>query len=209
MTEAQWYHILLEETVLKVTIDDDHRYIPCRAEIANPENDWETSWRRMRIKGLGSEVVSFLFKLLHQLLATQERLSRINQATSNICKAPGCSEDQTEDLSHALYYCSGNNGIGILCLDAVKAFIPNISIDRALLLQFEVESSMELSMICFLAVAWMNIWRARVDGKRPKLSSVKSEMESRISLWRTAHSYDNDILFMELLIDSLGNTNDS
>ena len=59
MTEAQWYHILLEETVLKESIDDDHRYIPCRVELANPENDWETSWRRMRIKGLESEVVSF------------------------------------------------------------------------------------------------------------------------------------------------------
>jgi len=59
MSEAQWYHILLEETVLKESIDDDHRYIPCRVELANPENDWETSWRRMRIKGLGSDVVSF------------------------------------------------------------------------------------------------------------------------------------------------------
>ena len=163
----------------------------------------------MRIKGLGSEVVSFLFKLLHQLLATQERLSRINQATSNACKAPGCSEDQTEDLAHALYYCNGNNGIGSRCIDAVKTFIPNISIDRALLLQFEVERSMELAIICFLAIAWMNIWRSRVDGKRPKLSSVKSEMESQILLWRTAHSYDNDILFLELLVDSLGDTNDS
>ena len=68
---------------------------------------------------------------------------------------------------------------------------------------------MELAITCFLSVAWMNIWRSRMDGKRPKLSSVKSKMKSRISLWRTAHSYDNDILFMELLIDSLGDTNDS
>ena len=208
MTEAQWYHILLEETVLKESINDDHRYIPCRVELANPENDWETSWRRMRIKGLGSDVVSFLFKLLHQLLATQERLSRINQATSNACKAPGCSEDQLEDLAHALYYCNGNNGIGIRCIDAVKTFIPNISIDKALLLQFEVEINMELAIICFLAIAWMNIWRSRVDGKRPLLSSVKGEMESQILLWKTAHSYNNDILFLELLLDSLCNTND-
>ena len=60
---------------------------------------------------------------------------------------------------------------------------------------------MELAITCFLSVAWMNIWRSKMDGKskRPKLSSVKSELESRISLWRTAHAYDNDILFMELL----------
>ena len=45
--------------MLKESIDDDHRYIPCRAELANPENDWETSLRRMKIKGLGSKVVSF------------------------------------------------------------------------------------------------------------------------------------------------------
>ena len=99
-----------------------HRYILCRAELANPENNCETSARRMRMKGLGSEVVSFLFKLLHQLLATQERLSRLNQATSHACKAPGCSEDQKEDVAHALYYCNVNTGILICCLDAVKVF---------------------------------------------------------------------------------------
>ena len=118
------------------------------------------------------------------------------------------TEDQLEDLAHALYYCNGNNGIGIRCIDAVKTFITKISIDKALLLQFEVEINMELAIICFLAIAWMNIWRSRVDGKRPLLSSVKGEMESQILLWRTAHSYDNDILFLELLMDSLCNTND-
>ena len=111
-----------------------------------------------------------------------------------MCIRDRCSVDQIEDLAHALYYCNGNNGIGIHYIDAVKTFIPNISFDRALLLQFEVDWSMELAIICILAIAWINIWRSRVDGKIPKLSSVKSEMESQILLWRTAHSYDNDIL---------------
>ena len=73
MTKGQLYQILLED-VLKEELTDGLRFIPCRAEIANTENDWETSWRRMRLKGLGLELMSFLFKMLHQLLITQEVL---------------------------------------------------------------------------------------------------------------------------------------
>ena len=204
MTEAQWYHLLLEENVTK-EIDEEQvkRFSPCRVEIANMNNDWEESWRRMRLKGLGSELISFLFKVLHQLLPTQERLLRINQANSAYCKAEGCSGDQIEDLTHALILCPGNNGIGIKYLDAVKRHVPNITAESALLLQFESDTSMELAIVWFLSMAWKMIWDARYSGKNPELYKIRSEMEARIALLRTTRSYGNDIILMETLLASM------
>ena len=43
-------------------------------------------------------LVSFLSKIMHQLLPTQERLSRTNPAISGKCKMVGCDEEQKEDL---------------------------------------------------------------------------------------------------------------
>ena len=204
MTESQWYHLLLEENVTKENDEEQgKRFSPCRVELANENNDWETSWRRMRLKGLGSELISFLFKVLHQLLPTQERLFRINQANSAYCTAEGCPGDQIEDLTHALFLCPGNNGIGIKYLDAVKKNVPDITAERALLLQFECEISMELSIVWFISMAWKMIWDARSNGKKPELYKIRSEMEARIGLLRTTRSYVNDTIMMETLLASV------
>ena len=48
----------------------------CKAELRSPGTDWELSWSLSRLKGLGSEATSFLWKLLHCILPAEERLSR-------------------------------------------------------------------------------------------------------------------------------------
>ena len=101
--------------------------------MANEKNDWETSWKRMRLKSRGSELINFLFKVLYQLLPTQEKLFRINQANFAYFKAEGCPGDQIEDLTHTLILCPGNNGIGIKYLNAVKRHVPDITAERAFL----------------------------------------------------------------------------
>ena len=118
---------------------------------------------------MGSKLISFLFKVLHQLLAAQDRLLRINQVEDNsaICKANGCSGDQMEDLKHALILCPGNDGIGLKCLDVVKTLIPEITAEGALLLQFESDTSLELPIVWFLSSVWKMIWDSQIG--RPDL----------------------------------------
>ena len=48
-----------------------------RAELACPANDWESAWQIERQNMLGPSLTTFLFKLLHQILPTAERVSRI------------------------------------------------------------------------------------------------------------------------------------
>ena len=83
MTEKQWYRIYLEDScTMQELTAGELSYIPTRLELASPETDWENSWRLARLKGLGPEHGSFLFKLLHKLLITKERLNRTNQLVS-------------------------------------------------------------------------------------------------------------------------------
>ena len=76
MSLKQWYQLLLENNVTMREVDNCMKYIPCRVELQHPNNDWELTWRRSRRPGLGSELSSFMFRLLHQLLPTTERLHR-------------------------------------------------------------------------------------------------------------------------------------
>ena len=41
-------------------VEKSMEYIPCRVEVLYPNTDWEVTWRRCRISGLGSELTSFL-----------------------------------------------------------------------------------------------------------------------------------------------------
>ena len=204
MTEGQWYRLLLEDLVTMEEVDGQGRkFIPCRVEVACPENNWEMSWKRARYRGLGPELTSFLFKVIHQLLTTQERLSRSNPNTSAKCKSIGCPGVENEDLGHALIRCPGNMGVGRTIMDRVQSFVPNMTDEMALRLQFETDESLEMPIVWVLAVSWMNIWDLRQSGKRPQLYNIRSDLEAKISLLRETRRHANDDLMIEEIVNTI------
>ena len=99
MTTRQWYRVLIEDGVTMQ--GNPATLIPVRAEISRPGQDWSATWAMLRTRGLSSEDSSFLYKLLHQLLPTQDRINRITRESSvcKVCKAA------PEDLVHAFFDC--------------------------------------------------------------------------------------------------------
>ena len=108
----QWYRVLLEEKVTMREVDNTMEFIPCRVELQHPNNDWEVTWRRSRMSGLGSELSSFLFRILHQLLPTKERQHRVHPATASTCRL--CQLNATEDLLHSFFHCPFNYDFGMI-----------------------------------------------------------------------------------------------
>ena len=106
MTEKEWYTLLLEDTCTMEVVEEggQREYIKCRVERASPMADWEHCWRLARLSGLGPDNTSFLLKLLHQTLPTQERVARTKPSTSPNCKVQGC-QGEMENLAHALLFC--------------------------------------------------------------------------------------------------------
>ena len=75
MSQKQWYRVLLEGScTMEMGESGQMQFIKSRAELSSPGTDWENSWRLARLSGLGPDHTSFLFRLLHQTLPTQERL---------------------------------------------------------------------------------------------------------------------------------------
>ena len=93
MSEKEWYQFLLEDMcTMEVDNEENSRYKMCRVERASPDTDWEGCWRLARLPGLGPDNTSFLFKMMHDLLPTQERLARTKPRASPACPMPGCQE---------------------------------------------------------------------------------------------------------------------
>ena len=146
MTTADWYRVLVEQEVTMVELPNSPReYIRSRAELASVNTDWDTSWKRARMKGLGSEATSFLWKLLHRLLPCEERLSRMLPNTSSNCKL--CPVQVNADLPHCLLQCISTSEIGNMMLSMVRLHDPAVTMNKLLRLEFQCEESVEMSLV--------------------------------------------------------------
>ena len=149
-------------------------------------SDWESAWCRARLHGLGSEHVSFLFKVLHDLLPTQERIARTSVIVDGKCRL--CDLNVMEDLEHALIRCPGNQGVGQTLLHCLPPG-NGLQGQDVLQLQLDVDEPLQLPVVWFLAAAWLSLWESRRRGKRPELYKVRADLEAKVSLLReTRHA---------------------
>ena len=157
MSEKEWYQVLLEDNcTMMVDIEGNSSNKMCRVERASPEADWENSWRLARLPGLGPDNISFLFKMMHDLLPTQERVARTKPRPSPTCPMPGCQE-AVEDRGHTLVLCGGINDVGQRMMRCLRDYVPNMEVGAALRLEINVEEDLELPLVWLLASVFLSV----------------------------------------------------
>ena len=162
MSTSQWTRLLTEDGLTMIEENNVRKYIPCRSEPSSPTTDWELVWRQCRQAGLGSDLDSFNFKLLHGLLVTKQRFNHLTPGTPATCSH--CQEGVQEDLQHALLHCLYNDGAGQALLSAVQVHLPET--DAAALLRLELTNlpeELEFPMMTFISCTLMAIWDKRLS----------------------------------------------
>ena len=176
-------------------------YIKCKAELISPGTDWELSWSLSRLKGLGSDATSFLWKLLHCILPTEERLSRILPNSSPSCKF--CPDQVSANLEHCFFFCNLTRTVGNQVLTFCQTFCPGITPSQVLRLELQhVNLTEETPVVWIVAHFLMNIWEARVKGKMADLFRVRSDLESKVNLLRETR-YRNLSLIITKMMQNL------
>ena len=176
--------------------DSNMEYIMCRAELASPVTDWEASWRRARIKGLGSEATSFLWKLMHRLLPTEKRIARILPNSSENCKY--CPMQTPADLVHSFFNCVKTRVMGRSLLTALRQHDPSVTPSGLLRLEFQEEGD----------IVWMTahilhyMWTTRTNGRVVDLVLTRAMLESKINLLRETR-YSNEVNLLEEIFNNL------
>ena len=203
MTVSQWTRVLTEEglTMEQVPNQDIMQYVPSRAELLSPQNDWQLSWRLYRLRGLSSEMKSFNFKLPHHLLPVKHRLHQLTPNTSSSCNL--CQDSIPETTEHALLWCGYNHGTGQALLNTLHEVIPSLTPDQLLLLQFpDLTEAQEVSVV-FLTTAWLlEVWTRRTKKVRINLFEIRTSLEARCSMLRETRfgsSIQEIIVMMENL----------
>ena len=185
LSEGDWCKLLTEENITMVNnLDESTReFCPCKAELASPSTDWKLSWSLCRQPGLSPELSSFLWKMLLDLLSTQQKLYKMGANLSPICKL--CKQD-TGSLQHELLDCNLNENIGQLLLTTLQTHIPSLTAASLLHLEFtNLEEKMHLPATLLTAVTLSCIWKERTTSSKVRAYQVRSELEQTINLLRT------------------------
>ena len=203
MSTAQWYRVLVEQNITMIDAADSHNmeYIKTRAELASPATDWECSWRRARLKGLGSEATSFLWKLLHLILPTEERLSRILPNTPNHCKY--CPNPITADIPHCLFMCVSTREVGSWLLSLVRKHDHSVTPNNLVKLEFQAEDSTEMPLVWIISQTLLYMWGVRASGKTVSLIITRATLESKISLLRETRYRNEQVVIQEIFEQNL------
>ena len=200
MSTSQWVRLLTEEGLtMETTVT--RQYIPCRSELSSPTTDWDLSWRLCRLNGLGSELSSFNFKLLHGLLVTKQRIHQFTPATAAVCSH--CVDQVEEDLQHALIHCNYNDGAGQSLLSVVQTHSPDVTAASLLRLELiNLPEDHELPMVTLISALLLAVWDKRLAKSRISLYDIRATFEARCQLLRETR-FRNQADNMKDLINAL------
>ena len=183
LSVKQWYHFLLELNVTKTVVNEGRgpELVPCRIEANHPNVCWSNSYSTIRMKGLSPDNKSFLFKLIHELLPSKERLHSLGQSPSSLC---WCNSGEVESYQHLFFHCYKNKEGAQALLRCVRSYDANISEQKCLRLELETDDPFRLASVCLLSTGFELIWNNRKQKKTTSLISIRAEIENSISIKR-------------------------
>ena len=166
----------------------------------NPDINWEITWKRASLPGLNSATHSFLWKMLHNILPTRERLHRlgINNIASPMC----CQCDQAvyDDLPHALVTCPQNTEVTDWLLNQLLRVSPNISPHQLVLLSMnDLHEEHELPVTWLISQTLSHIWSQRSIQKKPTLYQTRAQLEAGISIMRKSRFNECSKIIEEII----------
>ena len=202
ITLKQWYQLLLEHGITHTSIDQDLPAVmlKSRLEESNPEVEFLSSYRLMRIFGLAPEQKSFLFKFIQNILPTKERLHRVGKVQSSSCVFCNGQEDNIEHL----FSCLQSKEVTEPLVECLTSQVEGLSFKDISLLKLTTSDAWELPAAWLLSACIMFIWEQRVAGRMARLDLCRAELISKINIlkctkWKHYTLHNSAVLLNEAI----------
>ena len=180
MSTRQWYEFLMEEEFTTQNQETPTRnLIPCRVESLHPELDWSLIWSNVRSKCFSPDMISFAFKLLHDLLPHEAKLSTILPNSTAICRY-GCSDDSIANTNHIFFECKSTHQVGRWLLNTVRKKEPQLTKESLLNLQM-----MDKPVLWIATATLQFMWDSRCRGKIVQVNEAIAKLMSDLNILKT------------------------
>ena len=149
--------------------------------VRDPAVSRSESYRLSRLKGLSPEDKSFLFKLIHTLLPSKERLHHLTPTTSPLCQ---CHSGANATYRHLFFECCKNNQVGEALLRCIQSYDQSLTADKTLTLQLVSDEPFMLASVAILVTGLSLIWENSKLWKNTSLFMIRADLEAAVSLRR-------------------------
>ena len=158
------------------------------------------------MSGLSSESMTFLFRMLHQILPCRDRLARIfPRVEANTCKI--CDSGDSDTLLHSLAACPSSRDSFNWMMNGLGKYSDNLTPQKILLLDIEPSLTAvplphhQLSLIWFTAEVLRRIFGYRRDEKKCRLYEIRAELEAEVNLLRRS-KYADVAVILDTMMDN-------
>ena len=177
MSTRQWYYYFLDKNVLNVSgVDGQKEKVLCRIERKFPDYDWISTWETLRLPFIPSRIISFLWKLNHDLLTTEERVHTTLGNIPDVCRY-GCIENPVANQVHCFFNCLLTHELGQWLLKTVRTFGPATESD---VLRLNVQNNHAL--VWLIAGTLYYCWTKRVSRNVADPPGFKAHVEAELML---------------------------
>ena len=183
MKIKQWYSFLMKREYSEV-IDDALVMRPSRIELLVPTAQWNIIWRNVHLKVLSSAEISFSWKLVHNLLPTEERVHETVRNAPASCKFL-CPGEAPANLEHCLLSCCMTSDVGSWLVRVLQLKSPGCTVHDMLRLQISGDDA----LLWFVIKTLFFCWSQRMTRKRADQSKCISFLLADLRLLiETNHS---------------------
>jgi hypothetical protein len=182
MTIGQWTSALTQSvTHSPATLDAPAALLPVRAEREAPAVDWPRTWRRARLPGLPGDLADFLFRVLHGLLPTQDRVAERGgnrgDREPGVCRC--CQPDTPDSLLHTVFGCPFTAPAAAALLACLRAAVPGLRPEDLLSLNMDLQKEEELPVTTLIATSLKAIWESCRDQRPLSPSRLRAVLQAR------------------------------
>lgn len=185
MSSKDWYNFLLNHKLLEEEITEEDGTISrvevkCKTELLNTELIWTDIWELAKMKGLANTARSFLWRLLHNLLPSEQRLFQLKKNRSPKCVL--CLENEVDCVwSHSFTTCTFSLEEMNWLVEVLARMDPTITKEKTVFLQVKPTSRENKFMCVWLIAESMEyIWAKRRAKTRVEVENLKTIIKAKL-----------------------------
>ena len=201
MTTKDWYSYILHKNLFYTKVNGVSTKSLCRIERLKPDWNFPEVWASVRMASLPSQTTTFLWKLAHELIPSEGRLSACNFGgnTSPFCKKD-CIGDKIANYEHIFFRCSQSKDIGEWLLSKIRGHSPSLVTPESILSFRHLDND---------AIAWITaktlqyIWEKRiVPGGRTSVEELKNQMKRDLNAFENTKFQNTYVIGISILDSS-------